>query len=123
MSCIFCDILNNKSSSKIIFNEDNFIVINDVKPDALIHMLAIPKKHFDNFFTASHEDLIVIHDIFNFVKENAYKLGLKDGYRLLINNGIHASQTIFHCHVQILGGQQLRHPVSHLGYIPQSSSQ
>lgn len=116
MSCIFCDILNKKISSSVLFENENFILINDIKPDAKIHMLAIPKKHFDNFFTADIEDLNIVHEVFVFIKKNASKLGLEKGYRLLINNGVYASQTVFHCHIQILGGQQLRHPVSHLNY-------
>lgn len=118
MSCIFCDIINKKSPAKILYEDENFILIKDIKPDAMIHLLAIPKKHFDNFFSAESEDLNTIHKIHIYAAKNACKLGLEKGFRLLINNGEQASQTVFHCHVQILGGQQLRHPVSHIGYIP-----
>lgn len=120
MSCIFCNILNKKSPAKVLYENEDFVLINDIKPDAKIHMLAIPKKHFDNFFSATSEDLKTIHKILIFIKDNACQLGLKEGFRLLINNGIHASQTVFHCHVQILGGQQLRHPVSHIDYVPET---
>lgn len=120
MSCIFCDIIAKKSPTNVIYEDENFILINDIKPDAKVHMLAIPKKHFDNFFSATSEDLETTYNILKYIKLNAHKFGLEKGYRLIINNGIFASQTIFHCHVQILGGQQLRHPVSHLNYFPES---
>lgn len=114
MDCVFCNILNNKINPNILFENDFFILINDIKPDAKIHMLAIPKKHFDNFFSAESEDFETINKILIFIAENACNFGLEKGYRILINNGIYASQTVFHSHVQILGGQQLRHPVSHI---------
>lgn len=120
MSCIFCDIIAKKAPTNIIYESEDFILINDIKPDAKVHMLAIPKKHFDNFFSATPEDLETIHNIMKYIKKNACKFGLQEGYRLIINNGVFASQTVFHCHVQILGGQQLRHPVSHLDYCPES---
>ena len=120
MSCIFCDIMAKKVPADIIYENEDFILINDIKPDAKVHMLAIPKKHFDNLFSATSEDLQTIHNMMEYIKHNACKFGLEEGYRLIINNGVFASQTIFHCHMQILGGQQLRHPVSHLDYCPDS---
>jgi len=116
--CVFCDIINKKLSSNILFEDEHFILINDIKPDAKIHMLAIPKKHFDNFFYAEPEDLEITYKILDFIAKNACNFGLEKGYRLIINNGIHASQTVFHFHIQILGGQQLRHPVSHIDFCP-----
>lgn len=115
-SCIFCDILNKKLPTNVIYENEYFILINDIKPDAKVHMLAIPKKHFDNFFFAGLEDFETIKKIIIFITENACNFGLEKGFRILVNNGAQASQTIFHSHVQILGGQKLRHPVSHMNY-------
>ena len=116
MSCIFCDIISKKAPANVIYEHEKFVIINDIKPDAKVHMLAIPKRHFDNFFDATPEDLDVICDVLKYIKNNAHNYGLQEGYRIIINNGVFASQTVFHCHVQILGGQQLKHPISHLEY-------
>ena len=115
-NCIFCDIVNNKLPADIIYENDHFILINDIRPDAKVHMLAIPKKHFDDCFSAKIKDFETIREILIFITKNAHHFGLKKGFRILINNGAQASQTVFHLHVQILGGQKLRHPVNHLNY-------
>ena len=107
--CVFCDIINKKEMSIILFENEDFILINDIKPDATIHLLAIPKKHFTDMFDANVNDLETIKMMLFFIKENASHLGLSNGYRIVINNGQNATQTIKHFHIHILGGQQLKH--------------
>ncbi|NDV96416.1 HIT domain-containing protein [Dysgonomonas sp. 521] len=114
MSCVFCDIINKQIQSNILFEDASFILIKDIKPDAKIHLLAIPKGHFDNLCDAKAQDFEVIRNIFIFISENAHKYGLIDGYRIIMNNGLYATQTVYHCHIHILGGQQLKHPQKHL---------
>lgn len=113
MSCIFCKIVKKEAKSNIVYENEDFIIINDIKPDAKIHMLSIPKKHVKNLFFSGPEDIDVIHKMIKHISKYAVEYGLKDGYRLIINNGQNGSQTVDHLHMQILGGQQLRHPVSH----------
>ena len=109
MSCVFCDIINKKIQSDILFEDASFILIKDIKPDAKIHLLAIPKNHINNLNDATKLDFEIIRNIFVFISKNRCKYGLENGYRIIMNNGLHAAQTVNHCHIHILGGQQLNH--------------
>jgi len=107
--CVFCDIISKKLESSIVHEDTDFIIINDTNPDAKKHMLCIPKKHFANLFEAELEDFDTVNNMIKYVSQNAQELGVGDGFRLVMNNGEQATQTVFHQHMHVLGGQQLKH--------------
>jgi len=107
-NCIFCELISKKSTA-ITVDRNSFVIINDKKPDAKKHLLAIPKNHFESIYDAKEEDFETIKDIIKFIADSASELGVPDGCRLVLNNGEKATQTIFHAHIHILGGQQLKH--------------
>ena len=107
-NCIFCDLINSNANN-IIVNKENFVIIKDINPDAKIHLLAIPKRHFQNIYDANNSDFITLCDILKYIQSNAQNLGITEGCRIVINNGKIATQTHFHAHIHILGGQELKH--------------
>ena len=101
--CIFCKIAKKEIPTKIIFENDEFIAFNDVKPVSPTHVLVIPKKHYENLLAV--EDTEMLGKLLLTAKEVALKLGLNDGFRTVINTGDNGGQTVYHIHVHVLGGR------------------
>lgn len=101
--CIFCKIAKKELPTKIIFENDDFIAFNDIKPASPVHALVIPKKHYKNLLEL--EDPLTLGKLLTCAKEVAIKEGLKDGFRTVINTGDNGGQTVYHLHVHVLGGR------------------
>ena len=108
--CVFCSILEGAIPSERFYEDERFIVIKDIEPKANLHYLAIPKKHYKllSEMTASERDDLGY--IMSAISQIAPKLGLGGGYRLVINQGDDAGQTVFHLHIHILCGQKMDFP-------------
>lgn len=107
MDCIFCKIIKGEIKSDILYETDDFIVINDISHMANKHYLIIPKNHFSYLKDVDVEKSKVISNIMLNMKNIENKLGLENGYRLVINQRENAGQTVNHLHMHILGGQKL----------------
>ena len=105
--CIFCKIANGIIPSKKFYEDDNMIIIADINPQAKLHYLMIPKKHFANIVEMSEEDAIMVGKCLKKVGELADSLGLENGFRIVSNKGKNACQSVNHLHVHILGGEKL----------------
>ena len=101
--CIFCKIAKKELSSKIIFENEDFIAFPDIKPVSPTHILVIPKKHYKNLIEVS--DATLLGKLLSTVKEVAKLQGLNDGFRTVINTGDNGGQTVYHLHAHILGGR------------------
>jgi histidine triad (HIT) family protein len=105
-NCIFCAIINKKVPAEIIFEDDQFIAFKDIHPIASVHVLIVPKTHFESINDIPDEDSTSLSNLFIYAKKIAKQLGLyESGYRLLINTGKDGGQTIPHLHVHILTGK------------------
>jgi histidine triad (HIT) family protein len=103
--CIFCKIVNKELPSSIEHKNEDFLAFHDINPKAPIHLLIIPKQHFENFQTTPPE---IMAGLTAFVQELTQKLGLDEsGYRLVTNNGEGGGQEVFHLHFHLLGGAKL----------------
>lgn len=102
-NCIFCKITEKKIPAKIIFEDNNLIIIQDIKPSAPFHHLVIPKEHIESVATLEEKNRKMISDIFMAAKLDAEKAGLK-GYKTVFNVGRDGGQIIGHLHLHILGG-------------------
>lgn len=102
--CIFCKIINKEIPTTFIYEDDNAIAINDLHPQAEVHVLVIPKVHVNSLNEL--EDSTLMANILKSVKATAKTLGLSD-FRTIINTGKKAGQTVFHLHVHILAGEGL----------------
>lgn len=108
--CVFCKIIAGEIPSKRFYEDDRMIVIADIEPKAEKHYLAIPKKHYKLLTEMTDADREDLGRILQTIASLAPDLGLKNGYRLCINQGDDAGQTVFHLHIHILGGQPLDFP-------------
>jgi histidine triad (HIT) family protein len=105
--CVFCQIAQNKiSAQKIMENEDLF-AINDISPKTPIHILIIPKTHIPSINDLKTDNQTLIGKLFTAAREISKQKKLSEGYRLVINTGPHAGQTVHHLHLHLLGGQQM----------------
>ncbi len=109
--CIFCKIINGEIPSNIIYQDDDFVIFPDIHPQAPIHYLAVPKRHFPLFREMTEEDKATLGRIFYKISTMENKLGLDSGYRVSINQkgekGNNAGQEVMHLHIHILGGKKL----------------
>ena len=98
MECIFCKIVKGEIPSNKVNENDNFLAFHDINPIAPIHVLIIPKEHFEKFDETPEE---LFSEMAKFIKETAKKLGISD-YRLITNNGKGAGQEVFHLHIHMV---------------------
>lgn len=104
--CIFCKIANHEIESSYIYEDDLVVAFKDLNPQAPVHVLIVPKAHFDNIIDNVPADTLVALN--HAVKEVARITGVdKTGFRLLVNTGAAAGQTVMHLHIHLLGGTPL----------------
>ena len=108
--CIFCKIIKGEIPSDKVYEDDKILVFNDVNPQAPVHALMIPKKHIPGIDDLAEEDAELIAYMMENIKVIAKKLGLENGYRVVINNGEDGLQTVPHLHLHILGKRKLTWP-------------
>jgi len=110
-SCIFCKIIRGEIPSKKVFEDDQLLVIEDVNPQAPLHLLLIPKKHVVNCLDMTGQDEGVVGYVFRKAGEIALQKGVAEsGFRLVQNNGAGAGQSVFHIHFHLLAGRHLSWP-------------
>ncbi|HEY8390131.1 MAG TPA: histidine triad nucleotide-binding protein [Clostridia bacterium] len=110
MDCIFCKIIKGEIPSKKHYEDDKMIIFEDISPKAKLHYLAVPKHHYALIDEMNSQDKEDIGYILSKIAELKNTLGLSDGYRLIINQGESAGQTVHHLHIHIMGGQSLGWP-------------
>ena len=98
--CLFCQLVRD---GDFVHQAAGFVAINDINPQAPVHVLVLPERHVDTFREISEFDAKETKRMLEFVAETADKVGLTD-YRVLVNVGKSAGQTVFHLHWHILGG-------------------
>lgn len=108
MSCIFCKISDKELPSEIIYEDENFLAFKDIHPIAPLHLLIIPKKHIPTLDHIELHDKELIGGLILAAKKIAKDKGLaSSGYRLVLNVGKDAGQTVDHLHLHLLGGKKL----------------
>lgn len=105
--CIFCRIIKGEIPSVKVYEDDKMYVFKDIEPKAKVHLLAIPKTHFKLLEEAGREELELLGYMLSKIPLIAKENGCEGGYRLIINQGDDAGQTVFHLHIHILGGEKL----------------
>lgn len=105
--CIFCKIANKEIPSNIIYENENVIAFNDLNPQAPVHFLVVPKKHYNSLNDINSKEEFA--DIFSAIPEICKQLNIKE-YRTVINTGSSAGQTVFHLHVHVMAGREFNWP-------------
>jgi histidine triad (HIT) family protein len=111
-NCIFCMIVARDLDARIVYEDDMVLAFDDITPQAPIHTLIIPKTHYDNMGDDVPSEVMTA--LFTAVPKIASLKGVdKKGYRVIVNNGRDASQTVGHLHVHLLGGGAMSHGMVH----------
>lgn len=105
--CIFCKIIKGEIPSSKVYEDDKMLVFKDIEPKARVHLLAVAKTHFKLLEEANAEGRGLVDYMLSKIPEIARQNGCENGYRLIINQGADAGQTVFHLHIHILGGEEL----------------
>lgn len=106
--CIFCMIASGELGSKKVYEDDTILAFDDIAPQAPVHTLIIPKNHYGHMSDPVPGD--VLAHLFSAVPQVARLKGLEEsGYRVIVNNGRDANQTVAHLHVHVLGGRRMSH--------------
>lgn len=106
-NCIFCRIIKGEIPSQKVYEDEKMLVFRDIEPKAKVHLLAIAKDHFKLLEEMDGERAALLSHMLQKIPAIAKENGCEGGYRLIINQGDDAGQTVFHLHVHILGGEQL----------------
>lgn len=109
--CVFCQVLEKELPGKIEYEDDDLAIIWDINRQAPIHLLIIPKKHIAKLSDVHDDDSGLLCKMFSKARDIAKKLELdQQGYRLVVNEGRDAGQSIFHLHMHLLSGRRLMWP-------------
>lgn len=111
MDCIFCKIAAKEVPARIAFENDRLIAFHDLFPQAPLHLLIIPKKHFSNLNDVPADEADILGEIMNTARELAAEHGVAEtGYRVVMNCNKHGGQSVDHIHLHLLAGRQLGWP-------------
>ena len=109
--CLFCRIAHGEIPAKKVYEDDVVFAFHDINPQAPTHVLVIPRKHISSLDDLTDADAMTIGATLNRVTQIARDLHLNgDGYRVVVNHGEAAGQTVFHIHFHLLGGRNLGWP-------------
>ncbi|KZX55110.1 histidine triad nucleotide-binding protein [Halioglobus sp. HI00S01] len=102
---IFGKIIAGEIPSEFIYEDEHCIAINDIAPQAPVHVLVIPKKAIPRLVDAEADDQALLGHLMLAAGKVAKQLGVEEAFRLIVNNGEGAGQTVFHLHLHIIAGR------------------
>ena len=106
-NCIFCKIVAGEIPSAKVYEDDRMVVFKDIEPKAKVHLLCVPKEHFAFLSETDDKRAALIGSMLQTVGAHYKEWGLEAGYRVVINQGENAGQTVMHLHMHLLGGETL----------------
>lgn len=105
--CIFCKIISGEIPSAPVYEDENYIVINDIHPKAKTHMLLIPKQHIESIADLENSDDLTIAGLFLLARDLGHEMNIP-GYRLQFNVGPEGGQEVMHIHLHMMAGEALK---------------
>ena len=107
-NCLFCKIVRGEIPSSKVYEDDTVLAFRDIEPQAPVHVLLIPKEHFDSILEVDEKTFAHMKTV---VKKLAVDLGIaENGFRVVINTGRDGQQSVKHPHFHILGGRSMQWP-------------
>ena len=106
-NCLFCKIIAGEIPASKMYEDENMVIFKDIDPKAKNHYLCVPKSHFKLLADMDEKQSEMLKKCFEKIPTLVKELGLENGYRLVINQGDDAGQTVFHLHIHILSGQKM----------------
>ena len=107
---IFQKIIDKELAADIVYEDDSCLAFKDINPVAPIHILVIPKKRIEKISDSNTEDKELLGHLFLVAGNIARDLGIEDAFRLVVNNGAEAQQTVFHLHIHLIAGREFNWP-------------
>ena len=109
--CLFCKIISGEIPGEMVYQDDRFVAFRDINPQAPTHLLIIPREHIDRVASIQQEQADLVGGLICVAQQLAIQENIESsGYRLVINNGEEAGQTVFHLHLHLLGGRSFSWP-------------
>jgi len=111
VDCVFCKVARGETG-KLVYEDDQVAAFDDLHPRAPVHVLIVPKKHIEKLADVQDgEDACLVGHILVVANRIAKERGIaEDGYRVVVNNGPGAGQSVWHLHFHLLGGRVLGWP-------------
>jgi histidine triad (HIT) family protein len=110
LTTLFGKIIRREIPADIVYEDDLCLAFRDINPQAPTHVLLIPKREIDRLANARGEDQALLGHLMLAAGKVAKQLGVGDAFRLVVNNGAQAGQSVFHLHLHILAGRKLEWP-------------
>ena len=107
---IFQKIIDKELPADIVYEDDSCLAFKDINPVAPTHILVIPKKRIEKISDSNTEDKELLGHLFLVAGNIARDLGVEDAFRLEVNNGAGAQQTVFHLHIHLIAGREFNWP-------------
>jgi len=109
--CLFCRIVRKELSAKVLFETERVLAFDDIKPQAPVHVLVIPKDHIASLNEAPEGADALLGEILFLAREAARSKGIAEtGYRIVLNTARDSGQEVFHVHFHVLGGRRMTWP-------------
>ncbi len=109
--CLFCRIARRELPAKILFEDERVLAFEDMRPQAPVHVLVIPKAHFASLNDAPEGSEALLGELLLAARRAARDTGIAEtGYRVVLNTGRDSGQEILHIHFHVLGGRRLHWP-------------
>ena len=105
-NCIFCKIARGQIPAKKIHDDEEVMAFHDIRPQAPVHFLIVPKAHIVNLYDAQPAHEAVLGKMLVIAGRLAREAGATDGFRTIINNGRVGHQEVYHLHLHVLGGPE-----------------
>ena len=110
--CTFCKIVARTSPCDMLYQDDRVTAFRDIHPVAPTHVLIVPNQHISRAHDLTPEENELVGHMFTVARLIAEAEDVaKNGYRMIINNGPHGGQVIYHLHLHLIGGQRMRYPM------------
>lgn len=110
-SCLFCKIARKEIPAKIVYEDEDVVAFDDIKPQAPLHVLIIPRTHIAKVADLDDKDAIIVGKLVVAAKKIALARGMQEsGYRIVLNCNKDAGQEVFHIHAHLLGGRKFAWP-------------
>ncbi|XP_064819142.1 histidine triad nucleotide-binding protein 2, mitochondrial [Oncorhynchus masou masou] len=107
---IFSRVIDKTIPADIIYEDDKCLAFRDISPQAPVHFLVIPRDPIPKISEVKDDDAELLGHLLVVAKNVAKKEALHEGYRMVINDGKHGAQSVYHLHIHVLGGRQLNWP-------------
>ncbi len=109
--CIFCRIARGEIESQIVYRDDEIVAFRDINPQGPVHILIVPVQHIPEVNALQDEHAALVGRMILVAKKLAEQEGIAEsGYRLVLNQGPHAGQSVDHLHLHLIGGRQMSWP-------------